>query len=89
MDQFMDLLTGVLPLLLILVGLLICGMAGFCFPNSPRSEQRWAIVIASIAILLGITGIIWKDFVYAYPVLVCLTLLYFAGLGVYRVLKRA
>jgi hypothetical protein len=89
MDQFMLLLVGIIPLLLVVLGLLICGMSGFCFPASAPSEQRYAVGIAAILILLGILGIVWKNFVFLYPALIMVARLYFAGAGLYRVFKKA
>jgi len=81
----MDLFTIVvetLPLLVVVLGLLLSGMAGFT--THLHSERKWAARIGVLLIVLGVCGIIWPIFVLLYLVLVILGLLTFAGIGLYR-----
>lgn len=82
MDKFIPFLLHAFPMLVIVLGLLLCGAAGF-FCNSP-SEAKQTAITGVLLIILGICGFVWPFFVFMYPVLMVVALIYFALTGLYH-----
>lgn len=86
MDQFIVLLLKLLPALVIMLGLILCGVSGFAF-GAKSEDRKYTAVGGMFLVALGIAGLIWKLLVLLYPLLIFGALLIFAFVGLVRAFK--
>jgi multisubunit Na+/H+ antiporter MnhG subunit len=89
MYPFPLLLVDILCAIIIVLGLLTCGISGFYTSHRPLSERQRIVGVGVALVVLGIFGFIWKVPVLLYSVLVLIAIFCFACVGVYRVFKSS
>jgi hypothetical protein len=87
MDQFIALLLNTLPIFIIVLGLILCGISGLEFPGENPRDRQYAAITGMCLVLLGIAGLAWKPLVFIYPFLFFGALVCFAIVGLIRALR--
>lgn len=83
----MLLVLGILPILIMVLGLVLCGISGFEFSGESRRERLSVAVAGMLLVLWGIAGLAWKPLVFFYPFVFFGALVFFAFYGLFRAFK--